>query len=1495
MESQRRPVKGSTQSLVSSRFAHPSAPASSGPSAGAGGTPADRKAAESGEREEAHSGAESVDGDDEAGAGGLFASPLSLGSQRLSRSICHQAPPFPGSAVVFQTPSFAPPSRGKRDRECLSQGTPPRLARHSLGVPPAADTAFSPPSQDQRTPPRPSSGAASGFSSFSGFSSSVFPHDGVGTPVGSPALGVGRAGPCFGAEDSTPVLRQRAEPAARTEGERGGEGAAETGSLAEFLSRVEDLLRTAASPWWWDVDVAQLLTFFLSLSESGTIQLGDAAQDVRERPPEPPEACLLEGDCDAAQSPIVTPRRFVAAAVAAVGGSGGAAATRAGSQELLGAYRMEFTQAALFLERLAKVWGRKIEHLHALFLHMLQSMNVAGTGGKAGDALRGAAAIKAAAHGTHSLRFIKQAILQEVLESVALCLPAFPQEASAKRGEGAKDEEEERNKNARPPDVVRLPPVLRKKTGRPGRGGARETGKAAEEPQRGGEPSRASAARQESGGSAAGSAARGDAEQAAGRTDAGGSEEEESAMATRYREFRSFRLTSFLLHEASGGLMVDSRDTSLYDALLLRPEKKRRRLLPCSLAASPSGTSLHGPVPAPAPGLPPAVPAPSASASSADSALQLAAAATALPGDLTRLPSEGLGECLDFGGEDFAVDCFEDPAPASASAAEAAGRLAGDVGAATEGVGSSADAEALSRELSGAFFFEEERGKAQHRQDLGIDMSVPPDDADGADAAAAPPGAFASREAPLLSVVDLIQRAWLQQQREQGADRVTALRRLLHASRAGDWSVCTAPPRETGDAKRTRPAGNLCGGDSQKGLTTASAASHGAAKDVCASEAHAVKQGQGEASCPFCLDCEGARAHGVGAREEAGSGREESKEKQNKRQKIKPRARYKLMSLREEEEADDKAERRPLKLGSCTRIPPPFYAALPSSAFASAPATAALAFHRVHTPQGLRTLLQGLWSPGELAAAENVICGGDAASVKEEKNSEKASSSRAWREALAKAKARTRKANVSGAVARPRGAAHLPFYPDIQLPNPLLAPAVAVKLPASAPDVATAVKRPESDAEGEEASRDDLEVRGGDLRRRFDAKKRGRKEKAPFGIAAAGSAIGCMLETSRWKWMEDVVYARLRERAMLRQRLKRKIKRETERGRKGADQGSLAASLRSPEALPVAREAAEEAEALVEAVEERILRPVEAWRELEESAVDAEDIFDVSDAKGDADGKVGENGERKSALSERSGDGLMLALLSGPEKEKLEQQLRAAVSLPLAVTEDGADDHLEGFSAETSQKKIADRELLQRVATWSVFLDAQLRQSAALPPFDIRAYERTLLQRVAELAQTCCPSSPRALPPPAPLLALEDGSPSSPETLALTLQDKSFRDGGESLQLASQAESRLALRENGAPRFPNFSEVADGQKSYEVCRLFLCTLLLTNKGKLDIIRAEDGQSEAEEEEASWQRFLEGKIDSSGRDRSSATRDFAITVLAPDAEIWSAHNGFGEEN
>ncbi|KFG54981.1 hypothetical protein TGFOU_212940B [Toxoplasma gondii FOU] len=272
--------------------------------------------------------------------------------------------------------------------------------------------------------------------------------------------------------------------------------------------------------------------------------------------------------------------------------------------------------------------------------------------------------------------------------------------------------------------------------------------------------------------------------------------------------------------------------------------------------------------------------------------------------------------------------------------------------------------------------------------------------------------------------------------------------------------------------------------------------------------------------------------------------------------------------------------------------------------------------------------------------------------------------------------------------------------------------------------------------------------------------------------------------------------------------------------------------------------------ALAEAAEERLLQPLEAatWRDLDEA-----DVGDIFDDRADLVRDQRENGITEMVNEDQRG----VSLLSAVEKEQLQQQLQAAVSLPLVPATEAAEDHVEGFSVEAVQMKRSDQELLQRVARWTVFLEGELRRSSSLPPFDICAYEEKLLQRVDGLAKNA-PVLPALCGPEAACSQGEErpeASCSAPP------------DGKEN------ATTLCLLQSNGGSRthasespYPAFSDVARGREKYEVCRLFLVALMLTNKGKLDIRQegvTDENAEQVEEEEASWELFLQGKLGSNG--------------------------------
>ncbi|KFG44220.1 hypothetical protein TGP89_212940A, partial [Toxoplasma gondii p89] len=531
MVSRRRAVRSAPRSPLSS----PLSRGSLSPNRSAGGRTLREVGASAGAA--ADSDGETEDGDsDGSSEKQVFSSPLSCRKRQSESSFVFCAPSSPrkdaAPTQLFQTPT------------CRSRAsTPPHPPDLGAALPASV-----------KTPSKSQTKSAAGASFVALSSPRLAPL--YGTAAQSPALGVGRPG-APGVLEETPVLRRERQVGIEQR----------TSSVSSFLAQVEDLLlRTAApsssSPWWWQVDVAQMLSFFLSLSESGAIQLGDAGPRVHAEaassasPPASQEACsqllgvreegwrdggdhlsLQGGDSQelllaesretvsSPSSPIVTPRRFVAAAVAAVDGACLPAFSplthRPAEREAVerdeasghGAetYRMEFSEAALLLERLAKVWGRKIEHLHALVLHMLQSMHAVGDGKARGSHKSGVSP-------PQNLRFARHSVLQEVVGSAFLFLPTFPRESEARDGEL---EEVADNKRSRPPDLVRLPPVLRRRGSRLGEG-----------PQRRVEEEEADA-RPDAGSDATPSE---DRERIA--------ELEEAALTHKYREFKHFRVSS---------------------------------------------------------------------------------------------------------------------------------------------------------------------------------------------------------------------------------------------------------------------------------------------------------------------------------------------------------------------------------------------------------------------------------------------------------------------------------------------------------------------------------------------------------------------------------------------------------------------------------------------------------------------------------------------------------------------------------------------------------------------------------------------------------------------------------------------------------------------------------------------------------------------------------------------------------------------------------------
>ncbi|KEP65200.1 UNVERIFIED_CONTAM: hypothetical protein HHA_212940 [Hammondia hammondi] len=1388
MESRRRAVRSAPRSPLSSALSR----GSLSPKRSAGGRALGTVGATAGAAADSDGKCEDGDSDGESEQQ-VFSSPLSCRKRQSASSFVFHAPSSPredaASTQLFQTPT------------CRSRvSTPP----HQLDLGAALPTSVKTPSKSQTKP-------AAQVSFVAPSSPRLTPL--YGAAAQSPALGVGRPG-APGVLEETPVLRRERQLGIEQR----------TSSVSTFLAQVEDLLlRTAApysaSPWWWQVDVAQMLSFFLSLSESGAIQLGDAGPRVHAKaafsasPPASHEArsqllgvrkegwrdggehASLQGEdsqelllADSREtgsspsSPIVTPRRFVAAAVAAVDGvcpptfsplthcpAERDEASGQGSET----YRMEFSEAALLLERLAKVWGRKIEHLHALVLHMLQSMHAVGDGKARG-------AHKSGVSPPQNLRFARHSVLQEVVGSTSLFLPTFPRESEARDGEF---EEVADSKRSRAPDLVRLPPVLRRKGSRLGEGPQRRLEEEADNR------------------SDAGRDARGeDRERIA--------ELEEETLTHKYRQFKHFRLTSFLLHEASGGLMVDTRDAPLYQSLLLRPEKKRKISLPSSVPSSSSASSSSSSFSS---SFSSSSASSSASSSSSSSSSSSLSCVSKLHADGGRLPSEGLGEFLDFDDDGLCFDVFDDdPAssfvsagvhtPEASSEAGAPGDFSrvtesGDFGAAFE---SSIFDDVLPGDFARSLFWEEDREKQRRRQERGVHLGV----------SALPETGLASRPPrENLSPVDRILRA-RRRQEEAGIGRAAALRRLLHATGPGDWSVCTAPRQ----AKRRRVAREELG-DSRGGEAV---------------HKEGEKREREGLSCGFC----GEEAGEVETRRYPRS----SREKRSRRQQ--------LMSLREEA---DHTERRPVRFGSCVRLPPQFYFSLPSAALASASETATLAFHRLHTRQGMSSLLRGLWSAGELAAAEAVMAG-----------EENARRSPAWRNSLGKT--------------RYRKEHRLPFYPDLQLPCSPFAVRLSrhriagvsslFELPVSAEkrkgrENGTLSERAEEGEAGTEEGKGDDEER----RAKGERLRQHNLRKVSFESVSACSAIGGILETPRWKWMEDVVYARLRRRAILRRRL-----RHQHRNRALEEEKSRVSSTLSPTA-EVDAEAG-----LAEAAEERLLQPLEpaTWRELDEA-----DVGDIFDDHADFVRKQRENWLTEMATEGQRG----VSLLSAVEKEQLQQQLQAAVGLPLVPATEAAEDHVEGFSVEAVQMKRSDHELLQRVARWTVFLEGELRRSSSLPPFDICAYEEKLLQRVDGLARSA-PALPALCGPEAACSQGEERPGAS---------RSASPDGKENATTLCLLQGNEGSRTHASESpCPAFSDVARGREKYEVCRLFLVALMLTNKGKLDIRQAgvtNENADQVEEEESSWELFLQGKLGSNGHGSSSRTRDFSVTLLTNAKETW----------
>ncbi|CBZ51512.1 conserved hypothetical protein [Neospora caninum Liverpool] len=1459
-------------------------------------------------------GEESVDEGEKSAEEGerrarVFSSPLSCQGTQSGLSCIYNPPSREDGEgeVAFRTPTPGDRCRAPQRRTVVSL---------------QADEVKTPSKDSQRR----ASHAASSFSPS--LSQGRF----FGDAAASPALGVGRPAGSSNFLEETPVLRR--------ERERASEGRA---SLSAFLAQVEDLLLRTSAPSssapWWDVDVAQMLSFFLSLSESGAIQLGDACPRAHAKDASCAAASAfprasqdaLSGDEAfasqrrggraagrgeefqglgeeirdggfAASSPIVTPRRFVAAAVAAVGGvypspfspltqdrgegsevgvRACAGGVRQGEPRLEepSTYRMEFSQAALLLERLTKVWGQKIEHLHALFLHMLQSMHAVGDAGKGA---RGAGhAQKPGVSSSQNLRLAKHSVLQEVLGRSFLFLPTFPRESEM--SEDLDAEENAENRKSRPPDIVRLPAVLRRKRWRPEGAGERNP---REDPSHPADEGKRRRLDTEDG--------------TAGNTHPGrrpGNEVEEvKAMANRYQEFKNFRLTSFLLHEASGGLMVDSRDAPLYHSLLRRPEKKQRIPSASSLPSVPEQTE---PVPLPVSTALQASPPPLSSASSSSSnstssssfsfnstssssssssstsssfssssfsasSFSSLSCVSALREDAGRLPSEGLGEFLDFDDDGLCFDFFEgdasaDPAPSSSLATDSLEGAPGVAGVHTphspatqdslgplgEGgvarspessdavavLDSSASCDGVSGDFALSLFWEEDRDKQKHRQELGIDMGI-----SGSGLPASP---LHSREKPQMSPVDRILSAWRKQEKE-GSDRETALRRLLHATGPGDWNVCTAP---FADAKKWRASRgekhslSRIGGCGDLG--------------VCASQFPSEKEnGTSERDEEACTFCEQAKGGGRREAKDACASKVEAEGKGRL-----PR-RHQLMSLREEA---DRTERRPIRFGSTVRPPPPFYSSLPSSAFAAAPAPAALAFHRLHTPHGMLALLQGLWSAGELAAAEAVVRGH---AEKDAGKTGKPSGCGVWAEALQKTHAHVRRVNGPG---------RLPFYPDIQLPcSPFAARLPRQRRTEGSSLVERGVSAERKKAKENENARseggetaaggDGAEIRSDMTGSHAGENERNRRGSAECVPVSACSAIGGIIETSRWKWIEDVVYARLRRRALLRRRLRRKGQRLGIQVREGE---KTRLSLAAPQsfALVSIAPAAEAAEILAEVVEEKLLQPLEptTWRELEDGDADVDGIVDASDNAGASERDEREN-RAESFLEKNAEDDLQgVSLLSAAEKERLQLQLRAAAIVPLIPAADAAEEHMEGFSLEAVQMKRSDQESLQRVARWTVFLEEELRRSSSLPPFDIRAYEQKVLQRVDGLAKNvthlpalCGSESASGAPGDSPgpsRFASPDGRENKAALCALEENRGSGPDASD------------------AATCPAFSDVARGREKYEVCRLFLATLMLINKGKLDIRQAgvTEGNTDEGDDDSSWELFVQGKLGNSSHD------------------------------
>ncbi|KFH10424.1 hypothetical protein TGMAS_212940C [Toxoplasma gondii MAS] len=495
----------------------------------------------------------------------------------------------------------------------------------------------------------------------------------------------------------------------------------------------------------------------------------------------------------------------------------------------------------------------------------------------------------------------------------------------------------------------------------------------------------------------------------------------------------------------------------------------------------------------------------------------------------------------------------------------------------------------------------------------------------------------------------------------------------------------------------------------------------------------------------------------------------------------------------------------------------------------------------------MNSLLRGLWSAGELAAAEAVVA-----------DEENARRSPAWRNSLHKT--------------RYKKEHRLPFYPDIQLPCSPFTIRLSRHRIAGASSLfelrVSAEKRKgrENDtlserAEEGEAGRAEGKRDGEERRAKEDRLGQRNPRKVSFESVSACSAIGAILETPRWKWMEDVVYARLRRRAVLRRRLRQQHRHRVREEEK----------RRLPSTLSPAAEV-DAVAALAEAAEERLLQPLEAatWRDLDEA-----DVGDIFDDRADLVRDQRENGITEMVKEDQRG----VSLLSAVEKEQLQQQLQAAVSLPLVPATEAAEDHVEGFSVEAVQMKRSDQELLQRVARWTVFLEGELRRSSSLPPFDICAYEEKLLQRVDGLAKNA-PVLPALCGPGAACSQGEE----RPEASC-----SASPDGKEN------ATTLCLLQSNGGSRthasespYPAFSDVARGREKYEVCRLFLVALMLTNKGKLDIRQegvTDENAEQVEEEEASWELFLQGKLGSNGHGSSSRTRDFSVTLLTNSRETW----------